>query len=413
MIEINASQEQIERALIGSLIAEPDKYLDVAPIISERDFLNGIARNAFATIGKLYRAGTLVDLTSVASAMGPQYITWLAESELVHGHNAVPYAIDLSQRGTIRRIQSRMKELAGTNLWDGADELTSALRLMYLEEAASGQQSGGTAETDKAFAAKVEEYQKRGCIGTDTGFQAYESENVFYEPGHMWVIGGWTSTGKTAFTVEKLRRLCWDRDNVAAYFSTEMTREQVYARYLANVTGYSAKLILAGRLDGHAARVVDEVRARQVEKGNLFIYDRLRTIGEIEIEAKKIKMQTGELSVFFIDYLQHLRGGNGKNRREQMVDISGRLQDLPKDIDGTGIYLSQVSNTVGKEDPGQLEFKEAGEFAADCDIGIQLKRAKEDPKIMLVDMRKNRHGPVFKFNVRFSEHWNRIEEGGI
>jgi replicative DNA helicase len=409
LIRISDSQDELERMLIGSLLAKGDKYLEVSSVLADQDFLNNLCRQAYNSIAKLYRAGGRIDVPAVAWEMKGD-IQWLYGCELVSSEGAMRFAEELAHRGIIRRVQTRMKQLVNTNQWEGSDEITSALRLLYLEEAGAGkQQDGGAASTDKVLEEKIATYRERGCIGVSTGFDAYEQENVFYEPGHMWVIGGWTSSGKTALTVEKLRRLCWDQNAVAAYFSTEMTREQVYSRYLSNITGYGSKMILAGRLAGREAERLADVRKTQVAKGNLYVYDKLRSIDEIEIEAKKIKMRHGRLDVFFIDYLQHLRGGRGKGRREQMVDISARLQDLPKDVEGTGVYLSQLSNTVGREDPGQLEFKEAGEFAADCDIGIQIKRAKNDQRGLMIDMRKNRHGPVFQFAVSFSERWNRIE----
>ena len=72
--------------------------------------------------------------------------------------------------------------------------------------------------------------------------------------------------------------------------------------------------------------------------------------------------------------------------------------------------LSQLPNHAGREDTGILEYKGAGEIAAACDVGVLMKRAKEDKSKLLFEIRKNRHGKCEQYLMQFADGWTRIEE---
>jgi replicative DNA helicase len=93
-----------------------------------------------------------------------------------------------------------------------------------------------------------------------------------------------------------------------------------------------------------------------------------------------------------------------------MSQIAKDLQALAHDLSCTIVCLSQLPNHAGREDTGILEFKGAGEIAAACDVGVLMKRAKEDKTKILFDVRKNRHGKCGKYLLRFADGWTRIEE---
>jgi replicative DNA helicase len=90
--------------------------------------------------------------------------------------------------------------------------------------------------------------------------------------------------------------------------------------------------------------------------------------------------------------------------------IAKDIQALAHDLRCTIVCLSQLPNHAGREDTGILEFKGAGEIAAACDVGVLMKRSKDDNSTILFDVRKNRHGKCGKYLLQFAEGWTKINE---
>ena len=97
---------------------------------------------------------------------------------------------------------------------------------------------------------------------------------------------------------------------------------------------------------------------------------------------------------------------------EMMSQIAIDLQCLAHELRCTVVCLSQLPNSAAKEDAGILEFKGAGEIAAACDVGVLMERAKNDKRVILFDIRKNRHGKLKKLLLKFDESWVRMDEEG-
>ena len=108
--------------------------------------------------------------------------------------------------------------------------------------------------------------------------------------------------------------------------------------------------------------------------------------------------------------MQNVHRPGSDSQYAMMSQIAKDLQSLAHDLSCTIVCLSQLPNHAGREDTGILEYKGAGEIAAACDVGVLMKRAKEDKTKILFDVRKNRHGKCGKYLMRFADGWTRIEE---
>ena len=52
----------IEKQILGSLIANPDKFVEVSEIINENSFIDEDVRNIFTVFKKLYESGSKISL---------------------------------------------------------------------------------------------------------------------------------------------------------------------------------------------------------------------------------------------------------------------------------------------------------------------------------------------------------------
>jgi replicative DNA helicase len=267
-----------------------------------------------------------------------------------------------------------------------------------------GNAKGVVARFNKSVAAA-----KNGSgYGIRSSFTVMDQKYVRYQPGHIWVVGAWTSTGKTASMIEAIKRLHWVKDAKVAVISTEMTEDQLVARYIANLTGVSSHKILSGRVSGQVGEQVDH-EVNELSEKNFYIKDDIIKMDQIETFCKKLSMKHG-LDVVFIDFIQNLRRTGANNKYEMMSDIAIDIQQLAKTCKCTIVCLSQIPNSAAKEDNGILEFKNAGEIAAAADLGVIMKRSKTDNETILFDVKKNRHGPLFHFGLKYENNFTRLDE---
>jgi len=228
-------------------------------------------------------------------------------------------------------------------------------------------------------------------------------------PGHLWVIGGFSSTGKSAaltnLVKDALRAKKW-----VGVFSLEMTQEQYIIRLLSLLSGvaqYDIKTRAYVGLD-----VVENVRAAEayLRRSPLRVYDTLYRLPDIRSRAIQMK-ETSGLDVMAVDFIQnvHVEGDEVKDARTTILS----LQNLAKELDCTVLALSQVSNEMAKweGDRNYYSFKGHGAIRDAADVAIMLKRDRQaSPTIMDFNIVKNRHGEFRNIPMTFDPKTGRLTE---
>lgn len=229
--------------------------------------------------------------------------------------------------------------------------------------------------------------------------------------GHFWVIGGFSSTGKSAFACNIALDVLARKRSKLAIVSAEMTQEQYMTRLLAIESGIP-QLDIANRVTLGVINPLQEAK-QKLQAANLYIYDNLYTMSKIRTELQRLKNQRG-IDVIILDYIQNITvtGDEVSDAREVAIEC----QRLAKDLDCTMIAFSQVSNQQAqfdKDDEGSeyYSFKGHGAIRDAADVAIMLyrNRAKQSSALR-VDVKKNRHGPLSKFVAAFDLATGRIEE---
>ena len=403
-----------EEILVGTVLMYPDTYPEAAGIVRPTDFRDQRAMRCWCKIGEQFVGGTQDLQARVAMAMGTaeefEWTVRLTGEIIPVPSNVVRTARVIADSAKRRRLSAELRAIA-----DSAAEARSA-DIVLEDMMAAYRREAGETDVDARIGPVVERFKRTqaenkqaGRLGLRTGFRLMQEDFLVYQRGHLWVVGAWTSVGKTAYMIEAVNRFL--RENEAgrvAIFSTEMKEEQNVARLLANRTGINANVILSGEMVEQHARQVDGETGRLVQT-NLVIHDRLRNIDDIMAQCRKLKFTTG-LDLVWIDFIQNVHRPGGDSQYTMMSQIAKDLQALAHDLSCTIVCLSQLPNHAGREDTGMLEYKGAGEIAAACDVGVLMKRAKEDKTKILFDVRKNRHGKCGKYLMRFADGWTRIEE---
>ena len=398
----------LEATIIRGLLSREDNFPAVADIVSPANFVSPAAAHVFSLISEMYGKAN-INLQTVILKTDMAYREWVVETAAGVPGDIIHAAGEVALRSKRRRIALELAGLAAQaeNSINDIEWVLEDLMKVYQEAMGPDKKNADISSVLGRFAAEQQHNHDNG-MGKMTGFKDLDDDYITYRPGMLMVVGAWTSVGKTAWCVEAIVRLMRNGGAKMVIFSTEMTEGQNIARILANLTAINANVILSGRmLDKHHKQV--EAEKEYIKGQSLTIYDNVRNVKDIATKARKLYHGTG-IDVIYIDFIQNLFLPGYKSKYEMMSNIAIELQNLAHDLRCTIVCLSQIPNTAGKEDSGILEFKGAGEIAAACDVGILMKLAKEDKKVVLFDVRKNRHGPCKSYAMRFVDGWTRLED---
>jgi replicative DNA helicase len=220
-------------------------------------------------------------------------------------------------------------------------------------------------------------------------------------PGMFWVIGGFSSVGKSAVACNMALDILRDPSHRVMIVSAEMSQEQYMIRLLSILSGVSQSHIR----DNVTIGLEEHARLQRAEAkmagSNLLVYDSLWTMDMIRSETKKVYTRDG-LDVLIVDFHQniHVTGDEVKDARE----VALQLQRLAKELQICIVDFSQISNAMAQQDiearggGDYYAFKSSGAIKDAADVAIMLRRERraQSPQLRL-QVAKNRQGPLAEF----------------
>jgi replicative DNA helicase len=229
-----------------------------------------------------------------------------------------------------------------------------------------------------------------------------------YQPGHLWVMMGYTSAGKTMAMVDMtafmLQRMI-DHQGGVAFFSLEMTREEIYRRVVANVANEGSNAILQGT-ERHPDKV--EAAMKDISSWPLWVYESTFDLPTMFSTVRKLQ-RVHPISVVFLDYAQLINDG-GNDLFNTMRQSAFLLKEQAKRLGVCIIVGSQVNNESVKEPHEVLHpAKGGGDLVASSEVAILLQKGGDgNDRHVLLSVRKNKHGACGKMNLEFKQNWSRL-----
>ena len=133
-----------------------------------------------------------------------------------------------------------------------------------------------------------------------------------------------------------------------AFFSLEMSADQLATRILAEQSGISSENLRMGKISQQEFRSLARA-AGELSTLPLYIDDTPGlTIASLRARARRLKRQKG-IGMVVVDYLQLLQGtgkSSNDNRVQEISEISRGLKQLAKELDVPVLALSQLSRAV-------------------------------------------------------------------
>ena len=452
---------EAEQALLGAILYDNAAYERLSDRLQARHFYEPFHARLFAAIEEHIKKGQLAEPIVLMERFrrdpafeelgGLRYLADLVD-RAPPAANAADYArliYNLALRRELIRIGGEISATAAAEAAiEAQDQIETAEQQLY-NLAESGQASQGFVTFANALHGAVEMTAEAygrdgGLAGVSTGLIDLDQKLGGLHPSDLIILAARPSMGKTtlvtniAFNVA--RAYAWEpqpdgtrktvNGGVVAFFSLEMSAEQLALRLLAETSGVSGDRLRKGEIDASEfARVRDA--ALEIQEAPLFI-DATGglSIAKLTARARRLKRSVG-LDLIVVDYLQLVTtdGSKGDNRVQEVSAITGGLKALAKELSVPVIALSQLSRQVeSREDkrPQLSDLRESGSIEQDADVVMFIFResyylARAEPRegtpehltwqeemekirgISEVIIGKQRHGPIGTVRLAFNE----------
>lgn len=426
---------EAEQAVLGAMLIEKEAIAKVVEFLQARDFYREANRLIFDAMLELFNKGEAVDMVTVTEYLRKQdalekvggiaYITALA--------NAVPTAANVVHHGKIveeksllRHLINSATQIAGMGYEDSesVEDILDKAEKSIME--VSGRKISGDFAPikDVIFDAfnKIEAlYASKGAItGLASGFKDLDKLTTGFQPSDLILVAARPSMGKTAFTLNIATNVALRSKQPVAFFSLEMSKEQLVQRILCSEAAIDSQRLRTGELEDRDWEKLISV-SDSLSSAPLFIDDTPGiTVLEMRSKARRLKMEHG-LSLIVIDYLQLMQGsskGKGaENRQQEISEISRSLKALARELKVPVIALSQLSRSVEARQvkkPMLSDLRESGSLEQDADIVAFLYREDyydketENKNITEVIIAKHRNGPVDTVKLFFHSQFTKF-----
>ena len=217
---------------------------------------------------------------------------------------------------------------------------------------------------------KIEEIANRdeAITGISTGFYEIDRMTSGLQPSDLIILAARPSMGKTAFSLSIAYNVGLKEGKTVAFFSLEMSKEQLIMRLIAQDSGIPLHKIRDGYLRPDEQKRIVESGSR-LTQSSIFIDDTPGiSILEMRAKARRLKSEKG-LDLIVVDYLQLMRGiKRTESRQQEVSEISRSLKALAKELNVPVIALSQLSRQVehrADKRPQLSDLRESGCLTGD------------------------------------------------
>lgn len=195
---------------------------------------------------------------------------------------------------------------------------------------------------------------------------------------HLFLAGEHlVPTHNSTLGMDLVRACAFKQNRPAAFFSLEMSRQEIIMRLLSAQAGVDLGRMRSGRLDDRDWERVG-AKADLFRTAPLYVDDTPGlTMGAIRAQARRLHQRQG-LSLIVIDYLQLLSPDTRANSRQEEVSaMSRQVKLLAKELQVPVIAMSQLNRgNEQRSDPTPKisDLRESGAIEQDSDVVILIHR---------------------------------------
>ena len=283
---------------------------------------------------------------------------------------------------------------------------------------------------------------EEGIVGVPTGLKDLDDRLGGLHQSDLIIIAGRPGMGKTALATNiafnaAQKLLDSERKSSIAFFSLEMSSEQLSTRILAEQSRIKSNDIRRGKIsDDQFDKFIET--SKNISELPLYIDETPAiSIAALSNRARRIKRLFG-LDMIIVDYIQLMKGSyNNKDGRVQEIsEITQGLKAIAKELSIPVVALSQLSRAVEQRDdkkPQLSDLRESGSIEQDADVVMFVYRESyylksKEPRPATVEhaewqakmnevshlaeliISKQRHGPTGNINLEFEEMFTKFKD---
>lgn len=409
--------DEAERAVLGSLLIDPDAYGFVRPLVSLDDFYLQRHRWIYQELLTLIEEGETPDLLNMTDRMNrherPDDFHW--DGYLMGLINVVPtsmnapsYAKIVNEYAVRRRMVLASLQIAthAHNMAKPLDESlaeaeAAALNLRGLR-ADAGVKSAK--EIGLSFLNRLENIRESGVMpGLPSGFVDLDRLTDGFE-AQPWLLASRPGMGKSALALCIALNVALRQNKRVMFFSLEMSENQLMSRAVASECRIPLSNVRRPRFLSDAQMEQVYEMSGRIGQAGLFV-DATPGITASQIRAKALRkaMELGGLDLVIIDHL-HIMGADvpGLTGTTLITHLSKEVMKLPKILGCPVLYLAQLNRNLeirGDKHPNLSDLRDSGSLEEDA-YGVLFiyredyynKDVSERPNVAEIIIAKNRDG---------------------
>ena len=410
---------EAEQSVLGSLLIDSRCVNDVIGMVRPEDFYLKTNREIYETIYEMFSYSQVIDPVTVLDKMrergvydeqsSTKYIMQLMEITPTAA-NVKQYAQIVHDKALLRNLSDAASEIVDT-VYEGVgsaqDILEAAEKKIYALRRGNTNESLEHVGTIllKVFDRLTELSESGSDIsGISCGLRDLDKFISGLNKSDLMLLAARPGMGKTSMALNIALNVAkkYPKKTVA-FFSLEMSKQQLVTRLISNESFVDNKKLVTGQLS------VDEwgkigIASAALSATDLRVDDNPSvTVAEINAKCRRVD----DLALVIIDYLQLMTSSgsgksySGENRQQVVSDISRSLKIMAKELNVPVICLSQLSRAnESRQDkrPMLSDLRESGAIEQDADEVLFLYREdyynKDTEKQNIAEciVAKNRHG---------------------
>jgi len=449
---------EAEQAVIGSILLTNEIFDDINTIISHRNFYDPMHQKIFGAIENLIYKGMLANPITLKNYFEkekdelniPEYLVKITKFSTSSRQAAIEYSkiiYDTFVRRELIKISENTIDTAKLNDLNinGQSIIENSEKLLY-DLAEKGSFNSSLVKFDEALKFTIEmasnAYKnEEGIVGVPTGLKDLDDRLGGLHKSDLVIIAGRPSMGKTALATniafnaaQKLQEK--GTKSTVAFFSLEMSSEQLSTRILAEQSRIKSNDIRRGRISEDQFDKFIET-SKSISELPLYIDETPAiSIAALSNRARRIKRLFG-LDLIVVDYIQLMRASNTKDGRVQEIsEITQGLKAIAKELAVPVLALSQLSRAVEQRDdkkPQLSDLRESGSIEQDADVVMFVYREsyyleRKEPRPATVEhaewqakmndvsnlaeiiVGKQRHGPTGNIMLEFEAMFTKFKD---
>jgi len=403
-----------EAAVVGGLLVRPQLISEVAPILTAEDFSQSRLGLVYQAILDIDAAGQLADVIAVnrkllGTDVQPMAVRDLA-ADVAVPEATVQHAHTVADLSVARRMAIRLHQATDAALdqpedpADLAATISGDLLDMTARRSTEARSIVGLIDT------VVASMEGGATIGLPTGFRGLDHTLGGLLDGQLILIAARPGVGKTSFASAVARNIAGSSGPVA-FFSYEMSAEEIATRLVCSEAGVSYHDLRAGRASLEDWRKLVEAVAVFTDSPLIVVDNPGGKLADVRAAARRVK----DLKLIVVDYIQLMPATSKGNRQEQVGEISRGLKLLARELNVPVLACCQLNRGLEmRQDkrPKLPDLRESGALEQDADVVVLLHRDDGNPAHAELIIAKQRNGPTDTVKITFERQHTAFRDLG-